>query len=72
MGEGLLIEAGMTQRQLHHQSPSQHGLQLTNAGDLEHIAQPVGSSIVLRVSFVIHSIGLNLLQAAQLVSDSFR
>ena len=32
MGEGSLTGAKLTQRQLHHQSPPQHGRQLTELG----------------------------------------
>lgn len=35
----------MTQRQLHHQSPPQHGRQLTKPEKLEHTAQPAGGAV---------------------------
>lgn len=51
MSERLFTGAEITQRQLYHQRPPQHGGQLSKAGALEHIAQPVLSSIFWRVSF---------------------
>lgn len=35
----------MTQRQLNHEIPPQHGWQLTKYGNLEHTAEPAGSSL---------------------------
>ena len=51
----------MTQRQMHKQSPPQHGNQ-------EHTAQPAGIKNV----FPDVSVSLNLFRAAQLVSASYR
>lgn len=42
---GLLSGAKMTQKQLHQQSTLQHEFQLIKAGDLNHTAQPTGSSV---------------------------
>ena len=73
MSETLLIEAEMTQRQQYHQSPSQHGQQLTKAGkDLEDTAQPAGSSTGWRVALPSDLVGLNLLQVSRLISASSR
>jgi hypothetical protein len=67
MGEGLLTGAEMTQRQLHHHGPPQHGSQL-RTGNLEVIVQPAGSSTGWRVTLS----GLHLFQAAQLFSRKLR
>lgn len=69
-GDGLLIGAKMTQRQLHQQTPPPHGRQFTKSGNLENTAQPVGSSTCWKVSFPDGSVGPNLFQAALLFSVS--
>lgn len=55
----------MTQRELHHRCPSQHGF--TKAGNLE---QTAGSSTGYRVSFPRDLVDLNLFQATGLSAES--
>lgn len=62
----------MTQRQLHYQSPPQHGVTAHKAGNLEPTAQPAGSSTGWRVSFPGIPSGRNLSQVALLLSASSR
>ena len=69
-GDGLLIGAKMTQRELHQQNPPPHGGQFTKSGNLENTAQPLGSSTCYKVSCPDGSVGPNLFQAALLVSVS--
>lgn len=69
MGEGLLTATEITQRQC-QQCPHQHGWQLSEAGILEHRAQPEGSSTGCSMSFPVDSVCLNIFQAAELVSPS--
>lgn len=69
MSERLLTGAAMTQGQLHHRGPPQHGWQLTIAGILEYTTQCAGSSTGWRVPFLSNS-DLNLFLAALLVSAS--
>ena len=69
MGEWLLTGAEITQSQLHHQPhPSMGNTKLRN---LEHTAQPAGTSTIWRMSSPSDS-SLNLFQAAQLLSASSR
>lgn len=49
MSKGLLTGTGRTRRHQHHQSPLQHGWQLTKAGNWEHSAQPAGSAQVAQL-----------------------
>ena len=51
MGEGLLTEAEMTQRQLHYPNPRQQWGTAHEAGSLEHTAQAADISPGGRVSF---------------------
>jgi hypothetical protein len=71
MHERLETGGKMIQKWLHHQSPSQHGWQLTKARNLEHTAQPAGCSTVLE-SVLSEWLGWsNFFQAALLGSDFF-
>lgn len=63
MRERLHIGTETAQSQLYHQSPLQHGWQLTRAGNLVHTAAPALRSC---------SVSLSPLQASQLVFDSSR
>lgn len=57
----------MTQRQVRHQSPPQHGCQLTKLWTCSTL-QPVDSSAGWRVPCAGASVGPNLLKTALLVS----
>lgn len=67
----FVIEAGMTQSQLHYQSTLQHRLYLAKAENLEHTAQPKGSSTGWRVSFLGGSVNLILFQESSLLPAFF-
>lgn len=69
--KGLLTGIAMTQGQLHHQVPPQHGWQLTIARILEYTTQSAGSLASWRVPFPNNS-PLNFFQVALLVSASPR
>lgn len=56
-----------TEKKLLKDSPCQHVLQLTNAGNLEYTVQLEGSSTSWSVSFLENSAALNLIQALWLV-----
>lgn len=51
--------------QLHRQRPLQNGWQVMKAGNLEHMAQPAGSSTRRRVSFPGASAGQNFFCCSQ-------
>lgn len=53
MGEGSLTGADMTHRQLHHQGWLQYGWQVRKAENLEHTAQPTGSTIGRKCLFLV-------------------
>lgn len=65
----LLTGAEVIQGQLYHQSPPQHEWQFRN---LQHTAQPAGSSTGRRLFFPGTSVGLRLFQAFGLVFASSR
>lgn len=64
---GCGVTGEVTQKLLHHQSPLQHGWQLPKQGIWSTFAQPSGSSIGWRVTFLGASVGLNLFQAVLFV-----
>ena len=72
IGEGSLTGAGVTQRQLHHQSPPPGLVTAHKAGTLEQAAQLAGSSSSWRVSFPGASGALNLFQEVWMIYASSR